>query len=100
MKITLVAFEGLRKKPMYSLNQWCTLFVSQELEKEPAGVSGTMTISGQRSYIKNKTLCGKNQTEIHGALSEVCGEFTVECNTVSRWANRFHGGCVNISGGY
>ena len=50
---------------------------------EPAGVSGTVTISDQRSYIKIKTLRGKNPTEIHSALSEVCGEFTVDHSTVS-----------------
>ena len=55
-----------------------------------------MTISDQRSYIKIETLCGKNPTEIHGALSEVCGEFTVGRSTVSRWANRFRGGYVSI----
>ena len=31
-----------------------------------AGVSGTVTISDQRSCIKMKTLRGKNPTEIHG----------------------------------
>ena len=51
---------------------------------ESTGVSGTLTISDQRSCIKIKTLCGKNPTEIHGALSEVCGEFTVDRSTVSR----------------
>ena len=58
---------------------------------EPAGVSGTVTISDQRSYI---TLQSKNPTKIHSALSEVCGEFTVDRSTVSSWANR--GGCVSI----
>ena len=48
------------------------------------------------SYIKIKTLRGKNSTEIHGVLSEVCDEFTVEHSTVSRWANHFRGGCVSI----
>ena len=43
---------------------------------EPAGVSGTVTISDQRSYIKIETLHSKNPTEIHNALSEVCGELT------------------------
>ena len=37
----------------------------------------TVTISDQKSYIKIETLRGKNPIEIHGALSEVCGEFTV-----------------------
>ena len=63
---------------------------------EPAGVSGTVTISDQRSYVKIETLFGKNPTEIHSALSEVCGEFTVDYSTVSHWANHFRGGCVNI----
>ena len=58
---------------------------------KPAGVSGTVTISDQRSYIKIETLRGKNLTEIHCALSEVCGEFTVDRSTVSRWVNRFCG---------
>ena len=46
-----------------------------------------MTISDQILYIKIKTLHGKNPTEIHGALSEVCGEFTVDCSMVYHWAN-------------
>ena len=59
---------------------------------EPAGVSGTVTISDLRSYIKIEILRGKNPTGIHGALSEVCGAFTVDRG----WANRFRGGCVSI----
>ena len=51
---------------------------------KPAGVSGTVTISDQRSYIKINTLRGKNPTESHGALNKVCGKFTVDCSTVSR----------------
>ena len=53
-----------------------------------------VTISDQRSYIKIENFHG-HLTEIHGALSEVCGEFTEDQSTVSRWANRFHGGCVS-----
>ena len=63
---------------------------------EPAGVSGTVTISDQKSYIKIETLRGKNPTEIHG---EVCGEFTVDRSTVSCSDNRFHGGCVSMDNG-
>ena len=63
---------------------------------EPAGVSGTVTISDQRSYIKIVTLRCKNPTEIHGVFSEVCDEFTVYRSTVSRWANHFPGGCLSI----
>ena len=61
---------------------------------EPAGVS---VISHQRSYIKFETLTKKNPSEINGALSEVYGESTVDCSTVSRWVNRFRGGCVSIN---
>ena len=57
-------------------------------------MSGTVTISDERSYITIES--GKNPTIIHGALSEVCGEFTVGRSTVSRWANHFCGGCVSI----
>ena len=70
--------------------------LQQELEMEPAGVSGTVTISDQRSYIKIGALHGKNPTEIHSALTEVCDEFTVGRGTVSRWANRFRGVYVSI----
>ena len=61
-------------------------------------MSGTVTISDQRSYITSKieTLFGRSRTEIHGASSEICGEFTLDSSTVSRWANRFRGGCVSI----
>ena len=44
----------------------------------PAGMSYTVAISDQRSYINIETLRGKNPTEIHRALSKVCGEFTVD----------------------
>ena len=36
------------------------------------------------------------KSEIQDALSEVSSELTVDRSTVSRWANRFHGGCVSI----
>ena len=55
-----------------------------------------MTISDQTSYIKIEILRGKNPTEIHGAFSKVCGVNIVDRSTVSRWANRFRGGCVSI----
>ena len=66
---------------------------------EPAGVSGSVTISDQRSYIKIETLRCKNPIELQDALSEVCGVFTVERNSISRWANRFRGVCVSIDDG-
>ena len=61
----------------------------------PAGVLGTVTLN-ERSYIKIKTLCGKNPTEIHCAFSEVSVEFTVDDSMVTHWANCFCGGCVSI----
>ena len=73
--------------------------VTRIIEMEPAGVSGTVTLSDQRSYIKIKILYGKNPTEIHGAFSEVCGEFTVGRSTVSRCANCFRGGWVRRDNG-
>jgi hypothetical protein len=47
-----------------------------------AGTSDTVTVEDQRSYIKIETLHGKNPTEIHSALREVCGEQTVDRSTV------------------
>ena len=64
---------------------------------EPEGVSGTVTVSDQRSYIKIETLRNKNLTEIHGVLSEVYGVFIVDRSTVSHWANRFLGGLAIIN---
>ena len=63
---------------------------------EPAGKLGTVIISDQRLYIKIETLRGENPTETRGALSEVCGEFTVDRSTVSRRANYFRGGCESL----
>jgi hypothetical protein len=48
-----------------------------------AGASGTVTADNQRSHIKTETLRGKNTTEIHTALCEVCGDQTVDCTTVA-----------------
>ena len=49
---------------------------------EPENVSGTVTISDQRLYIKTENLRGKNFTEFHGTLNEVYGVFTVDRSTV------------------
>lgn len=74
-----------------------SIFKLRDFEMEPARVSGTATIEEQRAYIKIETLRGKNPTEIHSALSDVCGELTVDRSTVSRWSNRFRGGRVSIN---
>ncbi|KAK9738789.1 HTH domain in Mos1 transposase [Popillia japonica] len=63
---------------------------------ESARVSGTVSIEEQRAYIKIETLRGKKPTGIHSALSDVCGELTVDRSTVSRWSNRFRRGRVSI----
>jgi hypothetical protein len=41
-----------------------------------------MTVEDQCSYIKIETLRGKNPTEIHSELREICGEQTVDLSTV------------------
>ena len=58
-----------------------SIFVYQELEKEPAGVSGTVTVSDQRSYVLDRNFTRQKIPEIHGTLSEVCGEFTMARRT-------------------
>ena len=74
---------------------------------------------GQTTYIKTETLRGKNPTEIHNPLREVCGEQTVDSSTVCgeqtvdsstvcgeqtvdrstffRWATRFHERRITIN---
>jgi hypothetical protein len=48
-----------------------------------AGASDAVTDDDQRSYMKVDTLRGKTPKEIHIALREVCGEQTVDRNTLS-----------------
>ena len=78
MKIASVADEGLRKKRVYSLYQEFT-----RARIVACRCVGYCDYFDQRSYIKFETLRAKKLTEIHGALSEVCGEFTVDRSTVS-----------------
>jgi len=52
------------------------------LDMASVGASSVMMVEYQRSYIKIETLRGKNPTEIHSALREVCGEQTVDRSTV------------------
>ena len=65
---------------------------------ELVGVSGTVLWLFQiRDYtLRSKVYAEKSSTKIHGVLSEVYGEFTVDFSTVSHWANIFHCGCVSI----
>jgi hypothetical protein len=62
-----------------------------------ACASGTVTVDDRRSYIKIETLYGKNPTEVHIALSEVCGEQTVNHSTASCWVTHFREGHVTIN---
>jgi hypothetical protein len=55
--------------------------------------------SDQRSYIKIETLQGKNPTEIHNALHEVCGDSVLDRSMVSWWASSFREGRVSIQDG-
>jgi hypothetical protein len=75
----------------YRLEQAARVFVTslvyavlnwRVLDMASAGASGTVTAEDQRSYIKNKTLRGKNPTEINSVLREVCGKKTVDRSTV------------------
>ena len=52
--------------------------------------------SDQRSCIKIETLRGKNPTEIHIALHEVCRDCVVDHSTVSWSASSFCRGRVSI----
>jgi len=67
------------------------------LDTASAGASGTVTVEDQRSCTKIETLRGKNPTEIHSVLCNVCGEQTVDRSTFSRWATRFREGRVTIN---
>ena len=53
-------------------------------------MSGQITRSDQQSYIKIESLGGKNPTEIHNNLREVCGDYIVDCSTVSQWSGRIY----------
>ncbi|PSN43727.1 hypothetical protein C0J52_14015 [Blattella germanica] len=66
---------------------------------DPAGVSGTVAVEDQRSYIKIETLRGKLPIEIHCTLSEVFGESIVNRITVPRWVHRFRGGRMSTDDG-
>ena len=59
---------------------------------EAEAVSGQITRRDQWSYIKIESLRGKNSTEIHNNLREVCGDNVVDHSTVSRWSARFREG--------
>jgi hypothetical protein len=55
-----------------------------------------ISCSDHQSYIKTETLQGKNPTQIHNALHEVCRDSVVDCSMMSQWASRFCEGRVSI----
>ena len=55
-------------------------------------VSGQITRCDQRSNMKIESLHGKNPTEIHNNMREVCRDYVVDHSTVSWWPARFHEG--------
>ena len=59
------------------------------LKLEAEAVSGQITRSDQRSLIKMDSLRGKNPTEIHNNLKEMCGDNVVDRRTVSWWSAHF-----------
>jgi hypothetical protein len=62
-----------------------------------AGASSTVTVEGQRSYVKTENLLGQNPTEIYSVLREVCGKQTVDRSAVFRWATCFPEGRVTMN---
>jgi len=52
--------------------------------------SANISVFEQCAYIKIETIRGKTVSEIHAALNEVCGIYTVDLNTVQRWHQLFH----------
>jgi hypothetical protein len=58
--------------------------------------SGKITVMDQRSYIKIDTLRGITLTQIYESLREVCGDSTVDRNTISRWSQRFREGRIAV----
>jgi len=68
----------------------------RSLEMEEEIYWSQISRSDQRSYSKIEILRGKNSTEIHNALHEVCGYSVVDRSTVSQWASRFREGRVSF----
>jgi transposase len=58
--------------------------------------SGKITVMDQRLYVKIKTLRGIMPTQIYESLREVCGDYTVDRSTISRWSQRFCEGRIAV----
>ena len=74
--------------------------ILQVLEMYSAGTLGTVTVENQRSYMKIRTLCGRNPTEIHSTCVKIYREHsmqTVHHSAVLYWATHFRDGHVSIN---
>lgn len=58
--------------------------------------SGRISAIEQRAYIRIETVRGKKVPDIHAALKEACGKFTVNRSTVQRWHTKFREGRISI----
>jgi transposase len=58
--------------------------------------SGKITVMDQRSYIKIETLRDITPTQIYESLREVCGDYTIDRSTISRWSQRFREGRIAV----
>ena len=71
---------GLEKEPR-------VFIVSTRVRNGTCRCVGYYDFSDRKSCIKIDILSGKNPTKIHGNLSEVNDDFTVDPSTASRWSN-------------
>lgn len=67
--------------------------IQKDNENSP---SGRISAIEQRAYIRIETVRGKKVPEIHAALKEACGRFTVNRSTVQRWHTKFREGRTSI----
>jgi hypothetical protein len=60
-------------------------------------ISSRVRRSGQCLYINIKIVRGRNISDNHNELQEVCADDSVRRNTLSGWASSFHASRVNIA---
>ncbi len=67
-------------------------FTTSELSEDEAEYFSTyVTQSEQCAYIRIETLCGNTVPTIHILLKEICGNATLDRNTVRWWHKHFKG---------
>ncbi|CAK9799257.1 Protein GVQW3 [Anthophora plagiata] len=67
--------------------------IRKDNENSPSGRISAIEL---RAYIHIETVSGKKVPEIHAALKEACGRFTVNRSTVQRWHTKFREGRTSI----